>query len=864
MTLKITKSKVCVALIFALCVLVAIFAAVAAKSRTAFADEADGKNRAFDFVVSDFVDYNGREDNGDEDGEIGEEAPNRLWLLQVGSGAVALGDQTAYTVENDEVKATVEGELYNSYVCYNGQAQTIVLNDEYLLNGKPLGEYFALENAVYADNTATGEINKANEITTTVRLYVDGTPEDGAEGDFAYDQEKDAWYIQLEKVWYIVTFNNDVRMYNGTEAAVEGWSYGDDVSAMTPLRPEHGDVAVFEIGKSEYSDSGESVNVVSMRFAVLYGEGIRYYETTDEDGEYAIDLTKPLDDDYYTAALAAFDAGNYMLKVTVPDYTADNARRNWWDNGVSETDGAVFSSVTRTFGFVVDPYVLQSSLDDNADITIEIVDDKVVFNNSKDNVPEALVKFRGVTLVKDVDYMLTSEYVNAGDASFDLVGYGNFEGTIVSAGEYKIVSGTNSWKYLPNIMQWTYGNYDKQVNLITAEPLYDYKSNSGLWFSITTDKLGTNYASPALAEIRLDDDGYVSNSVAVALAQLGVGTYYLSATVDEHNNYFELSARGLEFRVFKGVNAWTTTPSIKTWTEGQFAADSIPVAKAQFGTAIVTVTDIDGNIVYNSASATNTLSAVPAGTYTLTAYVIGTDDYTGMDLYTLVFQVFEKPGMPLWSLLVILFGSLLVIALVILVLFKYGVFQFLTDKVAVAISTKAATDATIAAVRANKKNEEAKQRAAEERRKEARRNANKQKKEMPLELQVAALEDKAKKAAERAEKMKARSEAMQLRAERMKERAEKQAAEVAEAAAAIEQAPAEEAPKAETPVTEAPVAEPTKAETPVVESTTETPAEEAPKAEQATAEEAPADNTAAEAAATDNQTNRRKKSPSKK
>ena len=855
MTLKTTKSKVYAALLVVLCILAVAFTAIFALPRSiALAEEAES---VFDFTIGDFIDYTGPMIDEEEGDAAEPQAPNRLWLLQVDNGAVALGDQTDYTVDG----ATVDGELYNSYVCYNGQAQTIILNENYILNGKTLGEYFSLENAVYVDNTATGELNKATEVTTTVRLYVDGESPDDA-NDFIYDEDEQAWYIQLEKVWYIVTFNNTVVTSDGNEAAIDGWTYADDVSAQTPLCPAHGDVALFEI------DSAAAATADPTRFAVKYGTDVSYYDVkADEDG-YVIDETKKLSDDYYVNVLAGLDAGNHTIRVTVPKYTA--------------ADGAVYNAATYSFGFMINPFSLPDNMEeDNKGITIEVVDDVVVFNGSNDNLPEVLIKFHGATLVDGKDYMLESADIDAGEASFNVVGFGNFTGTISHAGVYTIASGVNNWKSLPNIMQWTYGNYDREVNLITAEPLYDYKSNSGLWFTITTDKLGTIPASSALAEIRLDSDGYVSNSVAAALAQLNVGTYYLSATVDEHNNYRGLSARGFEFRVFRGVNAWDTTPTIKTWTEGKYTADNIPVAKTLFGTAIVTVTDSDGTIVYNSASATNTLATVKAGMYTLSAYVLGTDNYTGMDVYTVVFQVYEKPGLPWWGVLLIIIGALLVVAIVILILWKKGVFQILTNKLVVSISTKAAIDATIAAVRANQKNEEAKQHVAAEKRREARRDANKKKKEMPLEQQVAALEEKARKAAERAERMKAKSEAIQIQAERMKERAEKQAAE----AAAVDSEQAQAAPSDETPATEAPKTETPAAETPVAETpTTETPVsdaqqEEQPKAEatedsaeatkaeesaEAPAEEVAADQPAAEAAATKNTTTRRKKTPSKK
>lgn len=574
------------------------------------------------------------------------------------------------------------------------------------------------------------------------------------------------------------------------ETTIEGWKYGDNLSEMTPaLRPEQGDVAVYEICKTVSDATSDGVFA---RFAVKYDEeDLSYYDVKLENDSYVIDEDNPLADDYYSKALARLDAGNYTLKMTEPA-SAD------------EDEPAVL-----TLGIVVAPYALPENLSGNTDFTIEVVNPNAPYNGSNNNVPEVLVKFHDVPLVKGVDYELTSDNINAGEAIFNLVGRGNFDGEVKPAGEYKIVKGANRWQSLPNIMQWTYGNYDKAVNLFTAAPVYDYKGFSGLWFRITTDKEGANIAAPALEKITLDDDGYVSDSAAAALSRLGVGTYYLSATVDEHPNYYQLTARGLEFKVFKGVNAWETTPSIKTWTEGEYTSENLPVAKARFGAAFVTIKDINGNIVYNSANAQNTLSSAPAGIYTLTSYVLDAEDYAGMELYTVVFQIYEKPGMPLWGVLLIIFGSLFIVALVIFILWKKGVFQILTGKLMVAISTKATVDATIAAVRANKKNEEARARVEAEKRKQARRQANKQKKEMPLEQQAAALEDKAKKAAARAEKMRARSEAILLRAEQMKERAkeaeEAEAAAEVEAAAAAEQAPTSETPKTEQHVAETPV-----------------------------------------------------------
>ncbi|MDE6293104.1 MAG: hypothetical protein K2L88_00580, partial [Clostridiales bacterium] len=86
MTFKITKSKVCMALIVAFCVLAVAFAAIVLPRGAASAEEAaDDAKVTFGLTESDFADYDG----------TGEE--NRLWLLQTDDAAVSLGDKYRYT-----------------------------------------------------------------------------------------------------------------------------------------------------------------------------------------------------------------------------------------------------------------------------------------------------------------------------------------------------------------------------------------------------------------------------------------------------------------------------------------------------------------------------------------------------------------------------------------------------------------------------------------------------------------------------------------------------------------------------------------------------------------------------------------------
>lgn len=713
----------------------------------------------------DFEDYNG---TGDE--------TNRLWLLDSENGRSALGDLTMfYNPDADfvnEYGAKVEtGIYYNSYTLYTGEEKSIVLNGDYRLDDKTLGDYeSAIKNIEYVNSpaTTTGAANAVTKITTTATITLTDN------WVLANGERK----ITLNKDWYIVTLVNAIRPMNDDEtAAVDGWEYDGEIPALS-VRPEHGDVAVLMLACGE--------DVLS-RFAVKYsGKGIdtvlQYYDVKADGNSYAADMEKPFEGDYYTAQMQKLQVGAYTLNVAVPAYVAAAGHEHWWDDSELEAAGIAYCAVSRSFSFAVNRYEVTAenvSLkeEDGKDITIKIVTDHVEYNGVDNNIPDVVVTFRGVELEYDVDYELSSASKQVGKASLKFIGKGNFNGEVLFENIYDIDRAVNSWQDLPSIMYWTYGNYDKQMNLISGTPTYLDNPND-ISFKITTDMAGETPAAEALATFQLTD-GIVSDEVAASLSALKVGTYYLFAAVAGNTNYKPLAQRGVAFKVFPATNSWEIMPSIVVWTEGKFQSINLPVAKSLYGNATIVIKDSDGKDVYSNVTGVNKLSSIKAGTYTLTAIVMGSNDYNGLE-YSTLFIVNEKPGIPVWATVLIVLGSLLLVAVVIFILIKVGVLRILTDKLMVKIRTEAAVDATVAAIRANKKNEEAKQYVAEvkqkeeaeakkEERKKARRARAAEQKALPVEQKIAALEEKARKAEARAEKMKARAEAIQQRADRMKE-----------------------------------------------------------------------------------------------
>ncbi|MCM1367552.1 MAG: autotransporter adhesin family protein [Roseburia sp.] len=276
---------------------------------------------------------------------------------------------------------------------------------------------------------------------------------------------------------------------------------------------------------------------------------------------------------------------------------------------------------------------------------------------------------------------------------------------------FTISKAANVWKQTPNIVGWDYGTFKKDVNKLQGVPQY-LDDGQSVHFGVATNANGTSYVQG------LDDftavEGVVSDQIATLLNGLKSGKYYLITRVIETANYQGISSQAVEFEVSPAANSWNTQPTIATWVKGSYDSETNAVVfDARYGNdnVIILIRDNDGKVYYNSVTGTNDLDSAPAGSYILIANIAGCGDYEGLD-YSISFRIFEKPGLPWWVILLIVLGILLVIFLVVLILYKKGVLQLVTEKMVVAIRTRADSDATIAAVRAGKIAAEA-ERAAE-------------------------------------------------------------------------------------------------------------------------------------------------------
>ncbi len=493
--------------------------------------------------------------------------------------------------------------------------------------------------------------------------------------------------------------------------------------------------------------------------------------------------------------------GNYSGEVAAPDaFNITIADNEWVLNPSVIYPWNYGKFVNGENGFTAEPKFLDDGCFVSYKVTRDIGGGDVVkdlenFVVDEDGTVSAPVE-KELNALPVGTYYLTAEL----DAS------ANYNAIEPHTIRFDIGVADNSWDVTPNIVQWKYGDYNKEFNIIDGRAHFSDDDHQVI-FTVAYD---TKCERPieGLKDFTVTD-GIVSDETAQKLGSLDVGVYFLVATVAESDNYSVLEPTAARFNVTQADNVWISTPVISSWTEGKYSTQNNKVmAQAKFGEVVVKIRNSDGTVVYDSATGLNKLANAEAGEYILTASVKGGENYYGLPDYNYGFRIFDAPGLAWWVVLLIVLGVVAVIAAVLLILWKAGVFSILTDKMALAIRTKATVDATIASVRAAKQAEEARQKQEQAKAEEIkqqkaakRKAAALAKKGMSVEDKAAALEDKAKAANERAERIRARAEAMQARAERMRERVDG-AKKTADAEQPLSERIPETEPQAEAAATE--------------------------------------------------------------
>lgn len=193
----------------------------------------------------------------------------------------------------------------------------------------------------------------------------------------------------------------------------------------------------------------------------------------------------------------------------------------------------------------------------------------------------------------------------------------------------------NHWTTTPSVLQWTWSQYNPEVNVIAAVPAYHPANTAQVVYGIYKDRE---------CKIPVEDNGLLENFVTVTenrakvISNLNAGTYYLQAeTRYGSNNYTDLRTV-IPFTVQTIQNYWTTTPNIVQWNYSEYdSAVNTITAAPKFANGAVSygiytdaahITAVEGleNFTVVNSDIAAKLGGLNAGTYYLYASVAQADN----------------------------------------------------------------------------------------------------------------------------------------------------------------------------------------------------------------------------------------------
>ncbi len=624
-------------------------------------------------------------------------------------------------------------------------------------------------------------------------LTLAGAPVDGAARGITINVATDGRSATVDKVWYVVDVGNWTISDNGDEYTIADRVYGDTLAVMPP-RIMYGDV--HEV------DYGAVIDPVTLTL-IRNGDTIIGNETfTRARFAYYINDAMP--------------AGDYELRITAKEvttveYDADDATQsnphNIWHSGFTES-----------VRFTVEKKAMPALVTDKVD--------RVISGKTFTYVWDGTSHYYDDEAAADVDGALdsTASFSRAGTVwaleQYDEL-FGGFE--IM----FNLSRMQNDRYYTAETMPVALADPDKYTVFykVSAPNYYDSierlaegVSRTDYYFEVINVR---SVDIPVLRDktydgtsLTADIDDTLLYTVTSNIGGVNVGEYDVTVTLRQPDYYMwagqtvtdKTASVVVKFGIVAANNRWEVEPVVSFWVEGDYdKTENAVLGAARYGTTVIVITDSDDNIIYDSSKGINKLDGAAAGVYRLSATVEASVNYDALTFSTFV-HVFEKPGLPWWAILLIVVGVLMIVALVLLILYKKGVFRLLTGKLVLAIRTKATVDATIAAVRASKvaaaseaSRAQAEAREKAEERAMARKLAAEAEAKKSAAEKAEELEAKAQAEVERADKIKAKAEEMQARAVALKESAAAQenAADAASDQASV--ADVTEKPKAETP-----------------------------------------------------------------
>lgn len=647
---------------------------------------------------------------------------------------VDLLDGQGLTYLNFDGLLTKGGSETNYFTPYRGDDVTlkIELNPDYEIEGQKLSALYDLEKAVYDDLTTVGESGGADSSTLMKTTVSVPSKQDGEAA------------LVLAKEWVIAAFANEV-----VNADKLGISKSDAVNisnrsfalpaGYVDLIPALGSDIVYHF----QGDNGYSQIIV-----IRNDNGVKSYLQADFfDNQYeVVEDSIVMDND--GKEYSGHDLINYIIsRLSVGTYTLNVTALSVGD--VNDTD-VYYAANSVEYKFNVGPQSILGSTSNANSVTnfVELFGEipnihiDMEYTGDDSLVPTIELSIGDVKLTQGLDYTVVLGGYDVGMQNLRIIGNGNLSDEFVLENAARINPASNNWITLPNIVAWSYGDYNQAVNKIVGFPLYpteltEDNINDIIFRIVSVDTNGAEHELTGLdaihyvIEVGKNDvvQYLVSNETAALLAALHAGKYRLYASVygstigdvTMDRNYRPIEEAFIDFDVRMGNNSWDSEngiPNVIAWTAGKYDPEiNIISAIDHFGNdAIIIIRNGKGQMVYSNhpdhanqdygvygkdqAQVTKLLNKLKSGYYTLSAEVKGTDDYTG--LKTLIDFEIARNGLPVWAVILIVVGSLAVVAVIFVILHEKGVLQMLTGKVIISMRTRANVDATIAAIRAAK------------------------------------------------------------------------------------------------------------------------------------------------------------------
>lgn len=243
---------------------------------------------------------------------------------------------------------------------------------------------------------------------------------------------------------------------------------------------------------------------------------------------------------------------------------------------------------------------------------------------------------------------------------------GNVNGFSTEAAQFAqliVNKANNRWTETPNVIRWTWGEYNQTKNLLTAASLYPMDIDGKAFDYGTT---------PSVVYSILDKDknpisgltgfSVVNTAIAGLLSELPAGSYYLRTSLAATDYYEKIEESDLRFDIAQAVNTWTTTPNVIRWTWGSYDKEkNLITAEAKFNDFVsgldgetqsapaVRFTVLDSNFVAQtglinftatdgvvSAEVAALLAKLDAGTYYLVASLEGRHNYSAINASALI------------------------------------------------------------------------------------------------------------------------------------------------------------------------------------------------------------------------------------